>query len=184
MASTRSEQRLALSRPEPAAERLDSMTTIAAEQPTQLQTQPVAPVLLRRILGTWAAAALPMATLAWVIAPWLAGVFEGPSALFRALTLCLTAGLVWQFVLVMVLVREQGPELAGDQERAVVARSAQSTYRAARRPALAAADSARVALAAEEFLPTLPTPAVRDLALFLGSAAGQSFRPGIGSGWQ
>ena len=103
------ELRLALSRAEPAAERLDSMTTIAAEQPTQLQSPQLPQYSRRRILGTWAAAALPMATLAWVIGPWLAGVLEGPSAWFRALALCLTAGLAWQFVLVVVLVRrEQG----------------------------------------------------------------------------
>ena len=63
----------------------------------------------RRILGTWAAAALPMAALAWVGAPLLAHTFEGPSAWPRAILLSLTAGLVWQFVFVMLAVRrEQG----------------------------------------------------------------------------
>ena len=63
----------------------------------------------RRILGTWAAAALPMAALAWVGTPILAGTFEGPSAWPRAILLCLTAGMVWQFIFVMLAVhREQG----------------------------------------------------------------------------
>ena len=63
----------------------------------------------RRILGTWAAAALPMAALAWVGTPILASTFEGPSAWPRAILLCLTAGMIWQFIFVMLAVhREQG----------------------------------------------------------------------------
>ena len=62
-----------------------------------------------RVLKIWAAAALPMAALAWIGAPLLAGAFDGPSAWPRAIVLSLTAGLVWQFVLVLLLVRrEQG----------------------------------------------------------------------------
>jgi uncharacterized protein len=64
---------------------------------------------LAKILGIWAAAALPMGALAWVVAPWLAGRLAGPLALPRALLALLTVGLVWQFVLVVVLVhRERG----------------------------------------------------------------------------
>src|SRR3712207_5451391 len=63
----------------------------------------------RRIPATWAAAALPMAALAWIAAPLLAGTFEGPSAWPRAILLCLTVGMIWQFVLVMLAVHhEQG----------------------------------------------------------------------------
>ena len=62
-----------------------------------------------RVLKTWAAAALPMAALAWVGAPLLADAFDGPGAWPRAIVVSLTAGLVWQFVLVLLLVhREQG----------------------------------------------------------------------------
>jgi len=64
---------------------------------------------LAKILGIWAAAALPMAALAWVVAPWLADRLEGPVALPRALLVLLTVGLIWQFVLVVLLVhRERG----------------------------------------------------------------------------
>src|SRR3954454_16484603 len=64
---------------------------------------------LRGIIGVWAAAAIPMGLLAWVLAPLLADQLSGPSALSRALIITLTAGLAWQFVLVMGLVlREQG----------------------------------------------------------------------------
>jgi uncharacterized protein len=64
---------------------------------------------LRGIVAVWAAAAVPMGVLAWVVAPLLADQLSGPGALVRALLITLTAGLVWQFVLVMILVRrEQG----------------------------------------------------------------------------
>src|SRR5215217_4190538 len=64
---------------------------------------------LAKILGIWAAAALPMAALAWVVAPWVADRLDGPVALPRALLALLTLGLIWQFVLVVLLVhREQG----------------------------------------------------------------------------
>jgi hypothetical protein len=63
---------------------------------------------LRQIAAIWAAAALPMGFLAWVIAPWLADQLDGPNAFTRALIACLTGGLIWQFVLVVGLVwREQ-----------------------------------------------------------------------------
>src|SRR3954453_8049420 len=62
-----------------------------------------------RVLATWAAAALPMAALAWLVAPRLAPPLEGPAPLAKALILCLGAGLAWQLVLVLALVqREQG----------------------------------------------------------------------------
>ena len=62
------------------------------------------------IFGVWAAAALPMAVLAWLAAPALAGRFAGDGIvpMFKALIVCLDLGLVWQFVLVAILVgREQ-----------------------------------------------------------------------------
>lgn len=65
---------------------------------------------LRQILAVWAAAAIPMGVLAWVVAPWLSAQLGGHEALPQALLLCLTAGLMWQFVLVLVLI---GRELGG-----------------------------------------------------------------------
>jgi uncharacterized protein len=63
------------------------------------------------ILAIWAAAALPMAALSWLVAPVVAGRLAGEAnvPLVKALTASMTAGLIWQFVLVAVLVtREQG----------------------------------------------------------------------------
>jgi hypothetical protein len=57
----------------------------------------------RKVLAVWAAAALPMAVLAWVVAPALAG----PGRFAETLIYALCAALVWQFVLVMILVRGQ-----------------------------------------------------------------------------
>ena len=65
---------------------------------------------IRGILAVWAAAALPMAALAWLVAPALEDRFAGDGIvpMFKALIVCLTVGLVWQFVLVVILVgREQ-----------------------------------------------------------------------------
>src|SRR5215218_1004748 len=63
----------------------------------------------RAILAVWAAAALPMAALAWLVAPVVADQLsgEGNLPMVKALTVCLMVGLIWQFVLVMALVRHE-----------------------------------------------------------------------------
>jgi uncharacterized protein len=64
---------------------------------------------LAQIAAVWASAALPMGVLAWVVARWLEGRIGGEEPLAKALLLCLTVGLIWQFALVLILVgREQG----------------------------------------------------------------------------
>src|SRR5215212_1213309 len=85
-------------------------TTTRADGPAVPADERVLPQLgLRGIIAVWAAAAVPMGLLAWVAAPLVADQLSGPGALVRALIITLTAGLVWQFVLVMTLVRrEQG----------------------------------------------------------------------------
>jgi hypothetical protein len=64
----------------------------------------------RAIFAVWAAAALPMAALAWLVVPVLEDRFAGGGhvPMAKALIASLVVGLVWQFVLVAVLVgREQ-----------------------------------------------------------------------------
>ena len=64
----------------------------------------------RAILAIWAAAALPMGALAWLVAPVVSHHLSGQGnlPLVKALLALLTAGLVLQFVLVAALVwREQ-----------------------------------------------------------------------------
>jgi CAAX protease family protein len=62
---------------------------------------------LAQILAVWAAAAIPMGVLAWVVAPWLRDQLGGDEPLTKALLICLTAGLIWQFLLVLILTRRE-----------------------------------------------------------------------------
>jgi membrane protease YdiL (CAAX protease family) len=135
---------------------------------------------LSRITGTWAVAALPMAALAWLVAPRLAHGLDGPTALPRALIIALTAGMVWQFLLVLVLVRREQGSLRWPVVKDALWLHAPRRPGTGRRGGLAwlVVIPLMVALAAEEALPALPTPATRDMELFLGSDAGQSFLSG------
>src|SRR5215472_3104553 len=57
----------------------------------------------RKVLAVWVAAALPMAALAWLVAPALAG--PAPARRFtQVLIVALCAGLVLQFLLLVILV--------------------------------------------------------------------------------
>jgi membrane protease YdiL (CAAX protease family) len=135
---------------------------------------------LARVLGTWAAAALPMGVLAWIVAPWLADVFDGPTAWSRAIIVTLTAGLVWQFALVLAVVRHEQGSLRWPVVKDALWLRAPRSPRTGRRggrlwwllvPLI-------VLLVAKEMLPGLPTPAGRDLGEFLSSQAGQDFLSG------
>ena len=127
------------------------------------------------VLKVWAAAALPMAALAWVIAPAVSHfAFSGPAALPQAVTLCVTAGLIWQFVLVAVLVRREQGSLRWSVVKAAL------WLQAPRSPATGRLGGllwlvllpCLLIFAAEEFIP-LPEPAVgHDLPTFMESAAG------------
>ncbi len=73
--------------------------------------QGVAPIpqySLRKILLVWAAAAIPMALLGWVVAPALAGDPQNQGFERQAV---LGVGLVWQFVLVMILLYQEAGNL-------------------------------------------------------------------------
>ena len=135
---------------------------------------------LARILGTWTAAALPMAALAWVVAPWLARSFEGTNALPRAIILSLTAGLIWQFGIVTVLIRrEQGSLRWGVVKEALWLRAPHSPRTRRRGGKLWLVVIPLVlAVAVTEVLPSLPVPVGRDLGMFLDSPSGQDFLTG------
>jgi membrane protease YdiL (CAAX protease family) len=139
-----------------------------------------------RILAVWAAAALPMAVLAWLVAPALADRFTGAGhvPMVKALLLCLTVGLVWQFVLVLVLVRrEQGSLRWAVLRDALWLRSPRSptSGRVGGRVWLVLVPLV-IAFALESLLPSPPVPADRDLNLFLQSSTGQEFLDGAW-GW-
>jgi uncharacterized protein len=133
-----------------------------------------------RVLGTWAVAALPMAALAWIGAPVVHATFEGPSAWPRAILLCLTAGMIWQFVFVMFAVhREQGSLRWTVLKDALWLRAPQSPTTGRKGGRLWWILLPLILLvAAKEELPKIPAPVDRDQGLFLQSAAGQEFFSG------
>jgi membrane protease YdiL (CAAX protease family) len=60
------------------------------------------------VVAVWAAAAVPIGLLAWIVTPAVAGAGATPARFAVTLIGALTAGLIWQFVLVLALVaREQ-----------------------------------------------------------------------------
>lgn len=84
-------------------------TTAAVPATPSSASRPIPQLTRVQIAKVWAAAALPMGALAWIAAPQVADRIDGPGAMARALIGMMLIGLVWQFVLVMVLVRrEQG----------------------------------------------------------------------------
>lgn len=134
----------------------------------------------RAIGAVWASAALPMAALAWIAAPLLARTFDGPSAWPRAILLSLTAGMVWQFLVVAFLVRREQGTLRWSVVRDALWLRAPLSPRTGRRggrlwwlllPLI-------LAVAAKEELPKIPSPINRDQAQFLQSAAGREFFSG------
>jgi CAAX protease family protein len=139
---------------------------------------------LAQILGVWAAAAVPMGVLAWIVAPWLRDQLGGDEPLARALLICLTLGLIWQFVLVMILIRR---ELGGLQR----SRVCDALWLRAPRDPKSGRVGGRVWWWALLFVvlfglwamvPAIPGPSVRDLGDFLGSDRGEEFFRGAW-GW-
>jgi membrane protease YdiL (CAAX protease family) len=136
---------------------------------------------LAKILGIWAAAALPMGALAWVVAPLVAGQLDGPVPLARALLVGLTVGLIWQFVLVMVLVyRERGSLRWSVLKDALWLRSPRSprTGRVGGRLWLVLVPALLI-FWVQDFIPNFPPPVTsHTFEAFALSDAGQAFMSG------
>ena len=136
------------------------------------------------IIAVWAAAAVPMGLLAWVGAPLLADQLSGPGALSRALIITLTGGLIWQFVLLLILVgREQGtlrPSVLRDALWLRAPRSPRTGRRGGRTWLIVL--PLIVAFGVEELLPGPGIPVGRDMGDFLGSHAGHTLLAGAW-GW-
>ena len=63
---------------------------------------------LVKILIIWAAATLPMAILSWIIFPLMASDFESdPLGSSVTRVILLTVGLIWLFVLSLIIVRQE-----------------------------------------------------------------------------
>ena len=145
----------------------------SAARPLRQYTRP-------QVLGIWAAAALPMAALAWLVPPWVADRLDGPAAGARALIGGLTVGLVWQFVLVLLLVYREQRSLRWRVLRdALWLRAPRSpkTGRAGGRLWLVLIPCLLI-FAAEEFVPAFPPAAGHDLPAFLQSADGANLFAG------
>ena len=135
----------------------------------------------RAIAGVWAAAALPMAALAWFLAPLMAAGWNTPAALAQSLLILLTAGMVWQFLLVIILVYREQRTLKWSVVRDVLWLRAPQNPKTGRRggrmwwivPILI------TAFFLQELIPFgIPPAAGRDFGEFLGSPDGQTLLSG------
>jgi membrane protease YdiL (CAAX protease family) len=135
------------------------------------------------ILAVWAAAALPMAALAWLVAPTNADRFagDGPVPMFKALITTLTVGLVWQFVLVAVFVGREQRTLRWSTIREVLWLRSPRNPRSGRvggRIWLIVIPLIVAFAAAPELIPTFAVPENRAFATLFESDAGKAFLDG------
>jgi uncharacterized protein len=159
----------------------------ALEQPSDQvdRHQFVRQYSLAQILGVWAAAAIPMGVLAWIVAPWLRDQLGGRDPFAEALLISLTAGLIWQFFLVLILVRRELGGLQWPRVRdALWLRPPQdpNTGRVGGKVwwwALLLV----VLVAVWSAVPEIPGPSVRDFADFLNSDRGEDFFRGAWGWW-
>ena len=140
---------------------------------------------LGEILGVWAAAAVPMGVLAWIVAPWLRDELGGDQPLAKSLLILLTLGLIWQFVLVLILMRRELGELQwGPRLRDAL------WLRRPRDPKTGRVGGRVwwwlipfiVVFAAEQALPGISGPRMRDFGEFAASHGGKDFFRGAW-GW-
>jgi membrane protease YdiL (CAAX protease family) len=84
------------------------MTTNASQRAVGTEDQ----YGLVKILGIWAAATLPMAILGWIVFPLMSPDFESdPLGSGVTRVILLTLGLIWLFVLSMIIVRQEEGDL-------------------------------------------------------------------------
>jgi len=131
---------------------------------------------LGRILATWAAAAVPMGLISWVVAPRVADHISGPAPLAQALIVGLTAGLIWQAMLVAGLVfAEQRTLRFGVVREALWLRKPTSPRTGRKGGRLWLLTIPLILFSGiEAALPTLSHPADRDLGLVLDTPAGHA----------
>jgi len=160
--------------------------TAAARADVAVSSVEIQQLRMRWIFAVWAAAALPMAALAWLVAPVLEDRFAGDGnvPMAKALIASLTVGLVWQFVLVAILVGREQRTLRWSTVREALWLRAPRSPRSGRvggRVWLIVIPLI-VALAAEELIPRVAMPENRDFATLLESDAGKAFLHGAW-GW-
>src|SRR5215207_5882223 len=166
-----------------------SVTTQPAHPPTAPDQEvdryeAVEQYSLRQILAVWAAAAVPMGLLAWIVALWLSDQLGGRDPFAEALLICLTAGLIWQFVLVLILLRRELGSLEWSRVR-------RALWLLPPRDPKTGRVGGRVwwwallfvlLFGIWAFVPTIPGPSPRDFGEFLDSDRGEDFFRGAW-GW-
>jgi membrane protease YdiL (CAAX protease family) len=131
------------------------------------------------IYAIWAAAALPMGALSWIVAPAVADG-TGIESMVRPLLACMTVGLVWQFVLAMVLVGHEQRSLRWSRLReALWLRSPRSprSGRVGGRTWFVLVPLI-VGFGVAHAFGVVPSPVDRDFGAFLGTDAGKAFFDG------
>jgi membrane protease YdiL (CAAX protease family) len=142
---------------------------------TRRRTVTVTQYSRRAILAIWAAAALPMGVLAWIVAPAIANHNHGaPWA--GALLVCLTAGLIWQFVLVVALVGYEQRSLRWSRLRPALWLGPPRSPRTGRVGGWVwlAVLPFIVGFGVRQLIPAIPAVANRDFGTFLASHAGKT----------
>ena len=137
---------------------------------------------LAQILAVWAAAAIPMGILAWIVAPAIKDSFSGTGTvpLVKALLLLLSGGLIWQCLLVVGLVWREQRTLRWSVVRDVLwLRSPRSptTGRIGGRLWLLLIPLTML-FALGGLVPTFSTPKNRDMATWIGTESGKHFMQG------
>lgn len=157
---------------------------VASDTPDEPRHTGVRQYSLAQILGVWAAAAVPMGVLVWLVAPWLEDQLSGAEPLAQALLMLVTAGLIWQFLLVLILVWRELGTLRWSAVREAL------WLRAPRDPKTGRVGG-RIWLWALLFLflialwqlvPAISGPSPRDFAEFLSTDRGEDFFRGAW-GW-
>jgi uncharacterized protein len=161
--------------------------TTSAQSDTAVSSVAIPQLRIRSIFAVWAAAALSMAALAWLVAPALADGFAGTGIVpwTKALIVCLTVGLVWQFVLVAILVgREQRTLRWSTVREALWLRSPRSPRngRVGGRIWLILIPLIVAVTAVNELIPTFGAPENRNFTALVASDTGQAFLHGAW-GW-
>jgi membrane protease YdiL (CAAX protease family) len=161
--------------------------TASARSDAAVSSVEIPQLRIRGILAVWAAAALPMAVLAWLVAPMLEDRFSGDGhvPMAKALIVSLTIGMVWQFVLVAGLVRrEQGTLRWSTVREALWLRSPRSprSGRVGGRVWLVVIPLIIAFTAVQELVAIVPAPENREFATLLDSDAGKAFLDGA-FGW-
>lgn len=152
----------------------------ANAQETAPGTAWVPQLTLGAIMSVWAAATVPMGVLVWVVAPLVADRLEGPGPLARSMVVALTIGLVWQFVLVLLLVRREQGTLRWTVVKEVLWLRSPRNPRTGRRGGLMwlVVPVLVLGVGAREFIPQLPHPPGLDFFTFMRSPAGQELLTG------